>query len=121
MSVNPFRFRKQKWQNSPLLLHAILALCCQHLDHTSKGVWTQQAAEHLQQATLLLESASFHDMPTGHNDLYLLDPILVMFTLDVGFEFAAMCWKYTLLNNLAVHTFSLRQVEPTSGTRATSS
>lgn len=84
MSVNPFRFCKQKWQNSPLLLHAILALCCQHLDHMSDGVWAKQAAEHLQQATCLLESVSFHNSPAENGDLYLLDPILVMFTLDVS-------------------------------------
>lgn len=83
-AVNPFRIRVEAWKTSPLLSHAVLALCYQHLEHAKEGKWEHRATEHREEAARLLETASSPDSPPGVRDLSLLDSILVMFTLDVS-------------------------------------
>lgn len=78
--VNPFRSQPQISQRSGLLLHSILALCCQHMDRLT-GSWSSEAVEHRRQATQLLEYAVQNVQ--NKNGFHLLEPILIMFTLDV--------------------------------------
>lgn len=75
--MNPFRCQPQTSQGSRLLLHSILALCCRHLDRLT-GSWSTEAARHRSKAVQLLEQA----LQNG-NEIHLLEPILIMFTLDV--------------------------------------
>ncbi|KAL5350691.1 hypothetical protein ACLOAV_004260 [Pseudogymnoascus australis] len=80
VAFNPFRCRRQVLQGSRLLFHAILALCCQHQNHLT-GTWSKEASEHRTKAVELLDSASKSDQVTKIG-LHVLEPILVMFTLD---------------------------------------
>lgn len=80
MTVNPFRCHRQISQGSRLLFHSIMALCCHHLDH-STGIWSTESSKHRNTAVQILE-ATLQANQTG-NGLHLLEPILVMFTLDV--------------------------------------
>lgn len=80
--VNPFRIHSQSWQRSPLLLHAVLALCWQHIHHSTPGAWAQEATNHREKAVELLDYVSSPDSPLTNTDLSLLDSILVLFTLD---------------------------------------
>ncbi|KAL2818166.1 fungal-specific transcription factor domain-containing protein [Aspergillus cavernicola] len=75
-AVNPFRCERQTSKLSGLLIHAILALCCQHSERLV-GNQSSEAAEHRRKAVQLLESA-LKSRPV----LSLLDPILILFTLD---------------------------------------
>lgn len=77
-AVNPFRCKSQTSQPSRLLFHAILALCCQHLERL-EGNRSSEAAEHRRKAVQLLECA-LKSSPV----LSLLDPILILFTLDAS-------------------------------------
>lgn len=79
--MNPFRCERQTSYGSRLLYHSVLALCCQHLRRLTGG-WSTEAEEHRRQAFQLLESAvSRHESKGG---LHMLEPILVLFTLDVS-------------------------------------
>lgn len=80
-ALNPFRYRKPLLQGSRLLFHSILALCCRHLRQIT-GAWLSEEREHRTQAMKLLEYTLRNDQVTS-NGLTLLDPILVLFTLDV--------------------------------------
>lgn len=80
-ALNPFRCRRDVSEGSRLLFHSILALCCQHMNHLS-GTWSSEAQQHRTQASDLLENALQSDQ-LKKKGLSLLDPILVMFTLDV--------------------------------------
>lgn len=86
VAFNPFRCRRQVLQRSRLLFHAILALCCQHQNHLT-GTWSEEASEHRMKAVELLDSASKSDQVTKIG-LHVLEPILVMFTLDVRYYFS---------------------------------
>lgn len=77
-AVNPFRCDRQSSPLSGLLVHAILALCCQHR-RSSVERSSGEAAEHRRKAFQLLEHA-LKSRPV----LNLLDPILILFTLDVS-------------------------------------
>lgn len=81
VAFNPFRCRRQTLQSSRLLFHAILALCCQHQYHLT-GTWSEEASEHRNRASELLDSASNSDQ-VARMGLHVLEPILIMFTLDV--------------------------------------
>lgn len=76
--MNPFRCIRQTSQRSRLLFHSILALCCQHLGRLA-GSWPSEAAEHRRKAVQLLECA-LKSSPV----LSLLEPILILFTLDAS-------------------------------------
>lgn len=78
-AVNPFRCKRQTSQRSRLLFHSILALCCQHLGRLA-GSWPSEAAEHRRKAVQLLECA-LQSSPV----LSLLEPIVILFTLDAGY------------------------------------
>lgn len=78
-AVNPFRCERQTSKLSSLLVHAILALCCHHRARLA-GNRSIEVAEHRKKAVQLLESA-FHRTP----GLSLLDPILILFTLDASY------------------------------------
>lgn len=80
MTVNPFRCHRQISQGSRLLFHSILALCCHHLDH-STGIWSTESSKHRDAAVQILEATLQANQI--RNGLHLLEPILVMFTLDV--------------------------------------
>ena len=84
VAFNPFRCRRQTLQGSRLLFHAILALCCQHQNYLT-GAWSKEASEHRSKAVELLESASQSDQ-VARLGLHVLEPILIMFTLDVRCE-----------------------------------
>lgn len=62
-----------------MLSRAILALCFQNLNH-QQGDLTAKVMEHQNAALELLEKALRAPSPT----LQLLDPMLVLFTLDVS-------------------------------------
>ncbi|KAI9043602.1 uncharacterized protein KD926_003372 [Aspergillus affinis] len=79
-ALNPFRYRKPLPQGSRLLFHAILALCCRHLSQIT-GAWSSEEREHRSQAMKLLEYTLRNGQLTRER-LTLLDPILVLFTLD---------------------------------------
>ncbi|KAK1143722.1 hypothetical protein N8T08_006122 [Aspergillus melleus] len=79
-ALNPFRYRKPLPQGSRLLFHAILALCCRHLSQIT-GAWSSEEKEHRSQAMKLLEY-SLRNGQLTREGLTLLDPILVLFTLD---------------------------------------
>ena len=81
-ALNPFRYRKPLPQESRLLFHAILALCCRHLSQIT-GAWSSEEREHRSQAMKLLEYTLRNGQLTREG-LTLLDAILVLFTLDVG-------------------------------------
>lgn len=81
ISINPFRCQRQTSQGSRLLFHSILALCCQHLKRFT-GSWTTEADEHHRKALQLLDEAVKHQQV--HSKLNLLEPILILFTLDVS-------------------------------------
>ena len=88
MSVNPFRCQLQMSQSSPLLFHSILALCCQHLDCLT-GSWSTEASQHKKKAVQLLEYT--FKSKENERSFHLLEPILIMFTLDVcRFYFQSM-------------------------------
>lgn len=80
--LNPFRCRRQTLQASRLLFHAILALCCQHQNHLT-GTYSTEATEHRIMATELLESGA-RSGQVACMGLRVLEPILIMFTLDVS-------------------------------------
>ncbi|KAE8373874.1 fungal-specific transcription factor domain-containing protein [Aspergillus bertholletiae] len=88
-AVNPFRCERQVSKPSILLIHAILALCCQHSERLVASQ-SREAAEHRGQAVRLLESA-LQNKP----HLTLLDPILILFTLDCTLS-AAGTWATKL-------------------------
>lgn len=80
---NPFRFRKQKLEESALLFQTILALCSQHQNHLatiSSVIPSVEATEHRAKASQMLEYACRSDQ-VATTGLRILDPILVMFTL----------------------------------------
>ncbi|KAK2756180.1 hypothetical protein FQN54_005588 [Arachnomyces sp. PD_36] len=79
ITVNPFRCQPQTSQGSRLLFHSILALCCQHLDRLT-GSYSAEAVKHRSKAAQLLELAVQNE--EGTNKFHLLEPILIMFTLD---------------------------------------
>lgn len=81
ISINPFRCQRQTSQGSRLLFHSILALCCQHLQCIT-GSWAAEADEHRHKALQLLDDALQHEK--AHSKLHLLEPILILFTLDVS-------------------------------------
>ncbi|KAI9927546.1 hypothetical protein MW887_003164 [Aspergillus wentii] len=78
-TINPFRCQRQTSQGSRLLFHSILALCCQHLDRLT-GSWSSEASKHRTTASQLLEVALQGGQ--ARNGVHLLEPILIMFTLD---------------------------------------
>lgn len=90
MAVNPFRCQRQTSQGSRLLFHSIMALCCHHLDWLT-GSWSTEASKHRTTAVQLLECALQADQ--AKKGLHLLEPILIMFTLDVS----------ALLNSFCIH------------------
>lgn len=63
-------------------MHAILALCCQHDDYLT-GASSDRVYQHREQATRLLEDEASPKAELSRMSLQLLDPILVIFTLDV--------------------------------------
>lgn len=65
---------------SPLLEHAVRALCYQHM---AQDLWQDRVLEHREKATRLLEDASSPESPPAVRGLSLLDSILLMITLDV--------------------------------------
>ncbi|PLB49686.1 hypothetical protein P170DRAFT_357297 [Aspergillus steynii IBT 23096] len=79
-ALNPFRYRKPLPQGSKLLFHSILALCCRHISQIT-GTWSSEEREHRSQAMKLLEYTLRNDQLTREG-LTLLDPILILFTLD---------------------------------------
>ncbi|KAL2831396.1 fungal-specific transcription factor domain-containing protein [Aspergillus cavernicola] len=79
-ALNPFRCSQQTSRGSRLLFHAILAICCQHLNRLT-GSWASEAEEHRVKAAKLLNEALQQEQLSGLG-LALLDPILVMITLD---------------------------------------
>ncbi|KAL3469080.1 fungal-specific transcription factor domain-containing protein [Aspergillus californicus] len=79
-ALNPFRCSQQTSRGSRLLFHAILAICCQHLNRLT-GSWATEAEEHRIQAAKLLNDALQQEQ-VSRLGLALLDPILVIFTLD---------------------------------------
>lgn len=81
-ALNPFRCREDTSQGSRLLFNSILALCFQHLNHLT-GTWSAEAIEQRVNARKLLDDA-FQSDQLIRRGLTLLDPILIMFTLDVG-------------------------------------
>lgn len=81
-ALNPFRCREPLSQGSRLLLHSILALCCRHLSQIT-GKPSSEEREHRNQAFKLLENALQSDQ-LARRGLTLLDPLLVLFTLDVS-------------------------------------
>jgi hypothetical protein len=81
VSTNPFRCQRQTSQGSRLLYHAILALCCQHLKRLT-GSWCTEAQEHRCKTIQLLEGAL--QAENVSSDFHLLEPILILFTLDVS-------------------------------------
>lgn len=85
-AVNPFRCKRQTSQRSRLLFHSILALCCQHLGRLA-GSWPSEAAEHRRKAVQLLECA-LQSSPV----LSLLEPILILFTLDASHSHRSYMW-----------------------------
>lgn len=83
MKVNPFRSRKGVFfSKSNLLAHAVLALACQHLHH-STGSPPTEAVEHRAQADNLLQVALQTPIKVDLG-LDVLDAILIMFTQDVS-------------------------------------
>ncbi|QMW31287.1 hypothetical protein G4B84_006668, partial [Aspergillus flavus NRRL3357] len=80
-ALNPFRCREPLPQGSRLLFHSILALCCRHLSQIT-GTPSSEEREHRNQAFKLLENALQSDQ-LARRGLTLLDPLLVLFTLDV--------------------------------------
>ncbi|KAL1876155.1 hypothetical protein Plec18167_005418 [Paecilomyces lecythidis] len=79
-SLNPFRYSQETSNGSRLLFHAILAICCQHLNRIT-GNWATEVEEHRVQAANLLNDALQQEQ-LARMGLALLDPILVIFTLD---------------------------------------
>ncbi|KAE8366377.1 fungal-specific transcription factor domain-containing protein [Aspergillus caelatus] len=79
-ALNPFRCREPLSQGSRLLFHSILALCCRHLSQIT-GTPSSEEREHRNQAFKLLENALQSDQ-LARRGLTLLDPLLVLFTLD---------------------------------------
>lgn len=113
MTVNPFRCQLQTSQGSRLLFHSILALCCQHLDRLT-GSWSTEAVKHRSKAAQLLEHAVQNE--EARNRLHLLEPILIMFTLDVWFQFPN---KHVMLNSdNVVHTIRCWDLGDASNPRA---
>lgn len=101
LAVNPFRCRQQSWRTSPLLLHAVLALCYQHMGRASDKCY-RRAIDHREEALKLLEDASPREAQSTNSsvqsitsDLHLLDPILVMFTFEVKSS-ASRSWRRQL-------------------------
>ncbi|GLA60364.1 hypothetical protein AtubIFM54640_000815 [Aspergillus tubingensis] len=88
ISVNPFRCQRQLPQRSHILFHSILALCCQHLKRLT-GSWSAEAEEHRRKALQLLEGAL--QSKQANNQIHLLEPILILFTLDCALS-AAGSW-----------------------------
>lgn len=82
VKLNPFRCREENTNRSRLLMHAILALCYRHKDQ-NKGEWSSQAHQHKSTAMHLLQDAT-KDAQANTMGLAILDPILIMFTLDVS-------------------------------------
>ncbi|KAE8318357.1 fungal-specific transcription factor domain-containing protein [Aspergillus transmontanensis] len=80
IALNPFRCREPLSQGSRLLFHSILALCCRHLSQIT-GTPSSEEREHRNQAFKLLENALQSDQ-LARRGLTLLDPLLVLFTLD---------------------------------------
>ncbi|RAH66728.1 uncharacterized protein BO66DRAFT_459120 [Aspergillus aculeatinus CBS 121060] len=83
-TLNPFRCKRQTSQGSRLLFHSILALCCQHLKRLTGSSWSSEAAEHRRKAAQLLDAAlqQGRQHAGGVSNLHLLEPILILFTLD---------------------------------------
>ncbi|OJJ01287.1 hypothetical protein ASPVEDRAFT_82811 [Aspergillus versicolor CBS 583.65] len=88
ISINPFRCQHQTSRGSRLVFHSILALCCQHLKCLT-GSWSAEADEHRRKALQLLDSAL--QAQQIQNSFHLLDPILILFTLDCTLS-AAGSW-----------------------------
>lgn len=82
VALNPFRCRRQTLQASRILSHAIIALCCQHQNHLT-GTYSTEATEHRNMATELLERGA-QSGQVVRIGLRVLEPILIMFTLDVS-------------------------------------
>ena len=83
IAINPFRCRPQTAQGSRLLFHAVLALCYRHLNRLTCN-WSDEVAEHHGKAVQLLEGALRSKQ--SQNNLHLLEPILILFTLDVSHD-----------------------------------
>lgn len=81
IAINPFRCKPQITQGSRLLFHSVLALCYHHLKRLSCN-WSDQMSEHRGKAVQLLEGALRSKQSRGN--LRLLEPILILFTLDVS-------------------------------------
>ncbi|KAE8147898.1 fungal-specific transcription factor domain-containing protein [Aspergillus avenaceus] len=98
-ALNPFRCREPVSQGSKLLFHAILALCCRHLSQMT-GTWSTEEREHRSQAFKLLDHALQSDQLSrrGHT---LLDPLLVLFTLDCTLS-ASGKWTAYLTKALSI-------------------
>ena len=96
ISINPFRCQRQTWQGSRVLFHSILALCCQYMRHLT-GNWATEADEHRRKAIQLLDDA-LQNKP-AHGKLHLLEPILILFTLDVSQRYS-FCYYLTLTRKL---------------------
>lgn len=60
----------------------MLALCCRHLNLLT-GSWSSEAQEHCGEASKLLAQAC-QNQQLVKKGLELLDPILILFTLDVS-------------------------------------
>jgi hypothetical protein len=80
--INPFRCKPQTWQGSRLLFHAIVALCYRHLNLMT-AEWSEEVDQHRRKAGQLL-ALELRNL-SSQNCLHLLEPILILFTLDVCF------------------------------------
>ncbi|PLB46425.1 hypothetical protein P170DRAFT_465948 [Aspergillus steynii IBT 23096] len=79
-ALNPFRCQQSVSEGSRLLFHSMLALCCRHLNLIT-GSWSSEAQEHRGEASKLLTQAC-QNQQLVKKGLALLDPILILFTLD---------------------------------------
>ena len=83
---NPFRCRRNTSRGSPFLLHAMLALSLQHLNHinnvsTDDPIYTK-ALDHRQTSVSLFKAAL--GPPGSRSDIAFLDTALILCTLDVS-------------------------------------
>jgi hypothetical protein len=80
-AINPFRCKPQTLHGSRLLFHAVLALCYRHLNSMTSN-WSEEMTKHRGKAAQLLETALANIK--SRDCLQLLEPILILFTLDVS-------------------------------------
>ncbi|KAH8422334.1 Zn(II)2Cys6 transcription factor [Aspergillus melleus] len=78
--LNPFRIQRPVSEGSRLLFHSMLALCCRHLNLLT-GSWSSEAQEHRSEASKILTQVG-QNQQLLKKGLALLDPILIMFTLE---------------------------------------